>query len=160
MKINCITKLGIMTAMLLLTLSLVACNSSRVNFILRFESVNISLSGRAEETIISSLEEWNALDLDSCLYTPIILEEINEQFFTNRSLIVFIFSMGQSGNEFVKVNLNRNENVLMMDVVVNAGITDRVIHGIIVLEVNNLDLVGIDSLVIELEQICPQIWMS
>jgi len=146
--------------MVLLTLGLVACNSSRVNFVLRFESVNISLGRVNEEKIIKSLEEWETLDLDLCYFSSISIEGIDEQFFTNRSLIVFLFTMGQGGNEFVGVNLNRNEDALIMDVVVNAGFLDITTQGVVILEVRNSDLVGIDSLVVELEQICPQIWMS
>ena len=61
-------------------------------------------------------------------------------------------------NRFMDVFLSRGGGCLKMDIIQGLGIFTAISQTVIILEVCNTSLKGINNLIVNLEEICASIW--
>jgi len=135
---------------------LAGCNNSRMDFEVALQ--HMEPGGRlGRKALVTSLDEWEDLDLASTMTSPTLIKKYNELayrydelFFTNNAVIMFSFGLANSGGRFNKIQLSRDSNELVLEVIVEKGVLNVTAFGIIILEISNENISEITTLNVNL----------
>jgi len=120
--------------------ALIGCSNSRMNFVVALQAESNPMG--SIRSIVTSLDDW--IDLDFSARDTGLTEKFVEldfrydkQFFSNNALIVFTFGAPNGGIRINEIQLRKVDNEIKLEVNFETGLTERISHGIVILEINN-----------------------
>ena len=124
--------------------TLMGCRGSRVDFTIALQDWGDGGIGGRRNLIVTCSNDWKELNFTSPNISQSLAEKLeelnqryNEQFFNDNALIVFTFGFPTSGIRFNEVRLNRSDDELKLEVIVEVGFADVTSFGIVILEISN-----------------------